>query len=146
METQDLNEEQAAGTVWTRGLPTKEGWYLWRKHCRQDPFDWDAYFFAEGDPKIVEDAAGWWRDGTGAIPPKGGEWLNVTPNAELTGDARRPSRATCSIALPKITDEMVEAFHPWLIADDGDGYTWNQAAVDFACVLKAECFRRAGKQ
>ena len=60
--------------------------------------------------------------------------------------AQRPSRAACSIALPKITDEMVEVFHPWLIADDGDGYTWNQAAVDFACVLKTECFRRSGKQ
>ena len=72
--------------------------------------------------------------------------LIFSPTDTTQEDAQRPSRATCSIALPKITDEMVEVFHPWLIADDGDGYTWNQAAVDFACVLKTECFRRSGKQ
>ena len=45
----------------------------------------------------------------------------------------------CSLTLPQITDELVDQFYPWLIADAGGGYTWNQAAVDFACALKAEC-------
>lgn len=55
--------------------------------------------------------------------------------------------AACSIALPEITDEMVDDFYPWLIADDCDGgYTWNQAAVDFACLLKQECYRRQEAQ
>ena len=49
----------------------------------------------------------------------------------------------CLIALPRITDEMIEQFHPSLIrigADDISG--WDQLAVDFACVLRAECNRR----
>ena len=52
--------------------------------------------------------------------------------------AFRYDEPTCNISLPKITEEMVEDFYPWLISDDGEGYKWNQAAVDFACLLKSK--------
>ena len=64
--------------------------------------------------------------------------------AEEEAERRYPdqSAATCSIALPAITEDMVDQFYPWMIAGSVDGYEWNQAAVDFACALKGECHRR----
>lgn len=54
------------------------------------------------------------------------------------------STVKCNAALPKINDELLDEYYPWLIADDGNGgYSWNQAAVDFGCVLRTECHRRS---
>lgn len=52
----------------------------------------------------------------------------------------------CPIALPKITNEMIDGYYPWLICDTPTGYDWNQAAVDFACLLKSHCVGRQRKQ
>lgn len=40
------------------------------------------------------------------------------------------------VELPKITDEIAEDYYPLLIDDDGEGFSWNQEAVNFACLLK----------
>ena len=37
----------------------------------------------------------------------------------------QPISPVCSIALPKITDGMIDQFYPWLIADAGAGWTYN---------------------
>ena len=62
---------------------------------------------------------------------------------EAPNEKTKAQASSCSIALPAITEELIDQFYPWLIADDGDGCTWNQAAVDFSRALKGECLRRA---
>ena len=56
--------------MWTKDVPTKEGWYFWKKRSNTaDPFYMRAYYIAEIDGELS-----CWEAGTAVEFPKGGWW------------------------------------------------------------------------
>lgn len=51
---------------WNKTIPTKNGWYFWRKTKAQyDPWKYHAYFILDGEC---------WENGTAVSRPTGGWW------------------------------------------------------------------------
>lgn len=66
---------------------------------------------------------------------------NKQLRAQVEELSKYPESAVKYLALPTITSELVDMFYPWLMSENTEsGYTWNQAAVDFACAIKESLY------
>lgn len=58
---------------WTREVPTKEGWYFWRRAKNmKDPWHWSAIFLAKDGS--MSDGWSWWEGGMDIRMKRGGWW------------------------------------------------------------------------
>lgn len=59
--------------MWTKELPSRDGWYLWRKtKAQKNPITWYAYYVC-----FDVDGIEFWENGTAVYEVKGGWWSDI---------------------------------------------------------------------